>query len=127
MPKATCLTCHRLIPVGQSYCSAHARKPRRSPKVSPRKRGLDYTYDKNRKITLSIYRGCILCGKPGANSADHVIPRKHGGNNELWNLAPSHVSCNSSRQAKALTPEQTQRLHEYRGMLGVYLSANPLT
>lgn len=121
MPKSACLKCHRLIPVGESYCTTH--KPRPKPKASPRQRGLDYQYDKNRAITLSISRVCVLCGKPGANSADHIRPRDNGGDNSLLNLAPSHLGCNSSRQAKPLTMKQAQRVIAYQHLLDQYLSA----
>lgn len=41
---------------------------------------------------------CWLCGLPGANSADHVIPRDNGGAvYDMANLAPSHRSCNYAR------------------------------
>lgn len=42
---------------------------------------------------------CHLCGMPGANSVDHIIPRVHGGTDELPNLRPAHRSCNYSRGA----------------------------
>lgn len=49
--------------------------------------------------TLETYgRVCWLCGLPGANSADHVIPRSKGGAvYDLANLGPSHRKCNESR------------------------------
>lgn len=41
---------------------------------------------------------CWLCGKAGANSADHVVPRAHGGTDEMSNLRPACVApCNSAR------------------------------
>lgn len=54
--------------------------------------------------TLELYgRVCILCGLPGANSADHIIPRSEGGAvYDLNNLGPAHRGCNYSRQAKPL-------------------------
>lgn len=117
MPKSACLKCHRLIPMGQTYCTTHTRKPRPRVRPSKTKRGLGYTYEKNRGIALSISRGCVLCGLPGANSADHVVPRSQGGTEELFNLAPAHLSCNSSRKAKPLTLEQRKRLETYRALL----------
>jgi 5-methylcytosine-specific restriction endonuclease McrA len=48
---------------------------------------------------LAVSRVCHLCGKPGADTADHLIPRKHGGTNSLDNLRPAHRSCNSARGA----------------------------
>lgn len=40
---------------------------------------------------------CHLCGRPGATTADHLIPRSKGGSDALANLRPAHTSCNSAR------------------------------
>jgi 5-methylcytosine-specific restriction endonuclease McrA len=122
MPKSACLTCHRLIPLGQSHCSAHTRtrKPRKRPGSTAR--GLGYEYQKNRGVVLSVSTLCILCGRAGSNTADHLKPRHHGIDNSLGNLAPAHLSCNSKRQTKALTPEQWGRVEAYRLLLTAYLS-----
>lgn len=41
---------------------------------------------------------CWLCGLPGSNSADHVIPISLGGAvYDLDNLGPSHRKCNYAR------------------------------
>lgn len=40
---------------------------------------------------------CHLCGRPGADSADHLIPRSKGGPDTLANLRPAHMACNSRR------------------------------
>lgn len=50
-------------------------------------------------LTLAEYgTTCYLCGLPGADSADHVIPRSKGGAVfDLVNLGPSHRSCNFRR------------------------------
>ena len=57
----------------------------------------DYTakYKKNRAILLAGSPDCALCGGPGADTADHIIPKMHGGGDELDNLQPAHGSCNS--------------------------------
>lgn len=47
-------------------------------------------------------RVCHLCGMPGADSIDHIIPRALGGTDELDNLMPAHARCNSSRGAMPL-------------------------
>lgn len=47
-------------------------------------------------------RTCHLCGQPGADTADHLVPRVAGGPNTLDNLAPAHQACNSARQAMTL-------------------------
>lgn len=55
-------------------------------------------------LTLAEYGTvCIICGLPGSNSADHIIPRSEGGAvYDLANLGPAHRGCNYSRQAKPL-------------------------
>lgn len=58
---------------------------------------------------------CHLCGGPGATTADHIIPRKHGGTNALSNLAPAHQSCNSARGA--MTLEEWFTRHPLRSRL----------
>jgi 5-methylcytosine-specific restriction endonuclease McrA len=55
------------------------------------------------RLTLAEYgTTCWLCGLPGANSADHIIPISQGGAvYDLANLGPSHRSCNYSRGARS--------------------------
>jgi 5-methylcytosine-specific restriction endonuclease McrA len=50
-------------------------------------------------LTLETYgRTCWLCGLPGADTADHVIPVSKGGAvYDLDNLGPAHGTCNYSR------------------------------
>lgn len=45
---------------------------------------------------------CHLCGSPGADTVDHIVPRSRGGTHELDNLRPAHLACNSARQDKTL-------------------------
>ncbi len=40
---------------------------------------------------------CWICGKPGATSADHIVPARDGGPDVLSNLRAAHVSCNARR------------------------------
>ena len=41
------------------------------------------------------YHGnCAYCGKPGADSFDHVVPLSRGGANDISNLLPAHIRCN---------------------------------
>ncbi|MCC2034216.1 HNH endonuclease [Microbacterium allomyrinae] len=56
--------------------------------------------------TLAEYGDiCIICGRPGSNSADHIIPRAEGGAvYDLANLGPAHDRCNYSRGKKPLRP-----------------------
>lgn len=61
------------------------------------------------RLTLAEYgHVCWLCGLPGSNTADHVIPRSKGGSvYELANLAPAHRRCNESRGNKEPTSPMT--------------------
>ena len=45
---------------------------------------------------------CHLCKRPGATSRDHLIPYSFGGTDDLNNLRPAHVRCNSKRSNRAL-------------------------
>lgn len=51
------------------------------------------------QLVLETYgTTCWLCGFPGANSVDHVIPRSKGGAlYDVANAAPAHRRCNYSR------------------------------
>jgi 5-methylcytosine-specific restriction endonuclease McrA len=40
---------------------------------------------------------CHLCGLPGADTADHLIPYSHGGTDHDTNLAAAHQHCNRIR------------------------------
>lgn len=56
-----------------------------------------------RRATLARYGTvCHLCGRDGATTADHIVPRSLGGDDSLTNLRPAHALCNSSRGNMAL-------------------------
>jgi hypothetical protein len=61
----------------------------------------DPTYKANRKQILADGKDtiCALCGKPGANTADHIISLMAGGDHSLENLQPAHQRCNSKKGA----------------------------
>lgn len=40
---------------------------------------------------------CHLCGRPGATTADHLVPWAHGGTDDMDNLAAAHIDCNRRR------------------------------
>lgn len=43
---------------------------------------------------------CHICGLPGADTRDHVIPLSRGGTNHPSNIRPAHKHCNESKGAK---------------------------
>jgi len=60
-----------------------------------------HRYQKARAAVLVRDRGiCWLCGRPGANTADHVVPLAVGGHPyDMANLRAAHHKCNSRRGA----------------------------
>jgi 5-methylcytosine-specific restriction endonuclease McrA len=120
--KTTCQVCHRLIPLGNSRCREHTPKRVRRNRPSAHARGLGRQYRKARTFILSLSRVCVLCGKQGANSADHILPRIHGGNESVYNLVPAHLSCNSRRGKKDLTLNQVERMRAFQRAYRMQLS-----
>ena len=56
-----------------------------------------------RALTLATYGDtCHLCRRPGADTADHLVPRSRGGTDDLANLRPAHAGCNYSRGALSI-------------------------
>lgn len=56
-----------------------------------------------RALVLAHYgTTCHLCGQPGADSADHLVPRSRGGDDSLANLRPAHRTCNAARQNRSV-------------------------
>lgn len=67
-----------------------------------------------RRLTAETYgTTCHICGEPidlavagpdpRAFTADHLVPRSRGGSDDLANLRPAHLGCNSSRGTTPLT------------------------
>ena len=77
------------------------------------KRTSDNTYRANRAAILEGSPLCWLCGRPGADTADHVVPYFMGGDDGIDNLRPAHAKCNSKRGAldksKAAAARQQRR------------------
>lgn len=68
-----------------------------------------------RKVAHVIRRDngiCHLCGQPGADSADHIIPVAHGGTDHLDNLLAVHHNngnkCNRLRGTRSITETRAQ-------------------
>lgn len=69
---------------------------------------------RNKRI-LAASDICHLCGEPGADAIDHVIPLARGGTDDPWNLKPAHhntpnshgIKCNRTKSAKLPEPRLT--------------------
>lgn len=98
---------------------AKANVRRYRDKEGPERRNQEYLRRKARLQEMldksyaerGIAGRCWMCGKPingrgrGVLDNDHLIPQEQGGPDELWNLAPTHASCN--RQRKEMSLEET--------------------
>lgn len=60
--------------------------------------------ERNRRL-LAQNDVCYICGKPGADSIDHVIPLAKGGRDVISNLRPAHQNpCNRAKSDKDHAP-----------------------
>jgi 5-methylcytosine-specific restriction endonuclease McrA len=60
------------------------------------------SFGRLRERVLSQSNICWLCGQPGADTIDHIVPLSvapHLGEDE-GNLLPAHRTCNSSKGAR---------------------------
>jgi 5-methylcytosine-specific restriction endonuclease McrA len=46
---------------------------------------------------------CVHCGRPGANSVEHVQPRSFGGLDTLQNCLPAHLQHNLERGTRPMS------------------------
>lgn len=61
-----------------------------------------------RAQVLATSTQCWICGHPGADTVDHIIPLSLGGDPlDIANLRPAHHSCNSRRGNKISPPRPT--------------------
>jgi len=47
---------------------------------------------------------CWICGQPGADSIDHIVPIARGGTDDVSNLAPACLRCNLAKSDKPYAP-----------------------
>ena len=64
------------------------------------------TYKRNRAIILQGEPNCHICGHPGADTADHIVPIDAGGDSSVDNLRPAHRKCNSRLGAEYKAKKQ---------------------
>lgn len=88
----------------RTRCAIHEQyvkrdRERQRQRGSPTQRGMDYQYQRARLRVLNRdgYR-CHWCGGQ-ASTADHLVPRAHGGSSDDGNLVAACLTCNSSRGA----------------------------
>lgn len=79
-----------------------ARKSKWQRKQERIERFRQETASMKNKVFARFGHVCYLCGKPGANTVDHVIPFIKGGTNDIENLRPAHEDCNEKKGKKIL-------------------------
>lgn len=101
----------------------HPSRPTRSPSPSPHRDGghpvsssrrsqpLPPNWARTRRRVLRDHAGlCHVCGKPGADEVDHVVPASQGGTDAMDNLAPIHKNpCHlrkTAREARSARPSR---------------------
>lgn len=90
MPLRLCLgyrdeRCTKLTP--GTRCPGHQRRYEQGRRPTGWQR-YPAQYQANRTTTLAASRTCWLCGHDGADQADHVVARQHGGGH--GQLRPAH-------------------------------------
>ena len=78
-------------------------------------RGQTYAYQQKRQRILAAPTICHICGEPGSDAIDHVIPKTLGGTDDDWNLRPAHhdvpntqgIRCNRAKAGRIPAPQLT--------------------
>jgi 5-methylcytosine-specific restriction protein A len=88
------------IPGCPNPAAYRGRCPAHQPPRSPSNRGRGSRQRRARRRALERDRYiCWICGQPGADTVDHILPAIHGGDWVETNLKPAHRACNSRRGA----------------------------
>ena len=73
-------------------------------------KGSTRAWRKLRRYVIARDKGiCWRCGRGGATTADHIIPRAHGGSDAPANLAAAHDKCNRDKGDKVVDQPVTSR------------------
>ena len=56
-----------------------------------------WSWRRQRALLLAASDICHICGQPGADSVDHVIPLARGGTDARSNTRPAHMQCNRAK------------------------------
>lgn len=95
VPPKPCIerSCMNLALNGKDRCHYHHQGWERERNRRPSRMAYrDPAYKASPKLGI-----CWICGRPGADTRDHVRPISKGGTNDPSNLRPAHRSCNSAR------------------------------
>lgn len=97
--KRPCLDCH--LPTTGTRCPACTTRAN-VHRGSAAQRGYDAEW--RRLVARVLVRDrwvCHICGRPGADSGDHVVPLSRGGARlEAGNVRAAHLGCNSAKGNK---------------------------
>src|SRR5690349_1130471 len=70
---------------------------------------------KKRRIIRRDGGICHLCNRPGADTADHLIPWSQGGTDADTNLRAAHIDCNRKRGARPIAIAQAELMQTTNG------------
>lgn len=90
MPAHACRICGRITQ--HPRCPDHPAPQHRGPSsIATRQPSWRKT---RQRILNRDHHVCQLCGKPGADSVDHIQPVSRGGTDDDANLQAAHMDCN---------------------------------
>ena len=95
--------CPNLVAPGVAYCSKHTVSHGRDydkSRASSSGRGYGAVWQKARRIQLSKYPLCELCGRP-ADTVHHKIPVKLGGKHQESNLMSLCTACHNKVEKRS--------------------------
>jgi 5-methylcytosine-specific restriction endonuclease McrA len=110
--------CPELIPPGSRGCPTHARPAWHNHRdSSDHRRGISGSaWQKLRRDTLRTHRGiCHVCGNPGADQVDHLVPLYLGGTHEPTNLRPVHARPCHLQRSQQQARDARHRTHQGEG------------